>query len=257
MKTLPLTSVATLLIILTSCTNSQSNNQANPEVKNSSPTPSQTTTKQEDKDVEYMTTLGLMKGHLIVAKELLNEGKPEQAEPHLGHPVAELYGDIESQLPERKVPEFKNTLNQLHELVKSSPNNPKIKTNYQEAMAAIDTAIEAIPPTKRQSPQLILPVINGLLQTAAEEYEAAIAKGKIAETIEYQDSRGFVLYADILYQQIAKSLQQQQPDKNQKLAANFQEIKKVYPSVTPPTAPVLTPEQMSQLVQQIRVISHY
>ena len=39
------------------------------------------------KDVDYMAKLGLMKGHLIVAKELLDQQQPKQAEPHIGHPV--------------------------------------------------------------------------------------------------------------------------------------------------------------------------
>ncbi|HEY9844652.1 MAG TPA: hypothetical protein V6D03_00480, partial [Candidatus Caenarcaniphilales bacterium] len=96
-----------------------------------SPTPattpsSETTTAapgstDQAKDVDYMTNLGLMKGHLLVAKELLNQGKPDQAEPHIGHPVEEIYADIEPQLQAHKVEEFKTTLNGLHDLVQSKP----------------------------------------------------------------------------------------------------------------------------------------
>ena len=44
----------------------------------------------EAKDVDYMTKLALMKGHLLVAEELLKEKQPKQAEPHIGHPVEDL-----------------------------------------------------------------------------------------------------------------------------------------------------------------------
>ena len=64
----------------------------------------------EAKDVDYMTKLGLMKGHLLVAQELLDLNQPKQAEPHIGHPVEEIYVDVEEQLNERKVKEFKTTL---------------------------------------------------------------------------------------------------------------------------------------------------
>ena len=42
-----------------------------------------------------MLKLGLIKRHMLVAGELLELKKPNQAEPHLGHPVEEIYIDIE------------------------------------------------------------------------------------------------------------------------------------------------------------------
>jgi hypothetical protein len=62
----------------------------------------------EAKDVDYMTKLALMKGHMMVAQELLDLQKPEQAEPHIGHPVEEIYADVEDQLSERNVKPFKD-----------------------------------------------------------------------------------------------------------------------------------------------------
>ena len=49
------------------------------------------------KDADYMVKLGLMKGHLFVAKELLDLKKPKDAEPHIGHPVEEIYTDVAEQ----------------------------------------------------------------------------------------------------------------------------------------------------------------
>ena len=36
------------------------------------------------KDNNYMTTLGFMKGHLMVGQELLEQKLADQAEPHMG-----------------------------------------------------------------------------------------------------------------------------------------------------------------------------
>lgn len=45
--------------------------------------------------------------------------------------------------------------------------------------------MKAVPTQERQSPALTLQAMDGLLVTAQEEYEAAIANGKITEAIEY------------------------------------------------------------------------
>ncbi|MGK7876990.1 MAG: hypothetical protein AB4426_27980 [Xenococcaceae cyanobacterium] len=239
-----------VLIALTGCNNAKTTSTSSPEGKISPANPTETTA--ESKDVEYMSALALMKGHLIVAKELLDQGKPDQAEPHIGHPVEELYGDVESQLPERKVSDFKSTLNQLHDLVKSAPDAPQVTTEFQASIKAIDGAIEALPEIQRQSPQFVLKVINRLLETAQEEYEAAIIDGKVVELVEYQDSRGFVIYAETLYQNISEQMSQKHPDAHQGLESALTELKKAWPSVNPPQPLAMTPEQVSQLIATIK-----
>jgi uncharacterized protein (DUF849 family) len=169
------------------------------------------------KDIDYMTKLGLMKGHLLVAKELLDLQKPKQAEPHIGHPVEEIYVDVEDQLNERKVKAFKDNLISLQDLVKSQPKNPKIATNFTTSMQAVDTAIQALPEAQRQQPQFVLQVINGLLDSANSEYRAAIANGKVAAVIEYQDSRGFVTYGNELYKGISSQMAKDHPEAQKRL----------------------------------------
>jgi hypothetical protein len=116
-----------------------------------------------------------MKGHLIVAKELMDARKLDEAEPHIGHPVEELYATVEPELKERNVPEFKSVLMQLHGSVKAKSDPSKMNPEYEAAMKAIDRAIAAIPATQLQDPTFVLAAINGVLATAQEEYSAAIA----------------------------------------------------------------------------------
>ncbi len=205
----------------------------------------------EAKDVDYMTKLGLMKGHLLVAKELLDLQQPKQAEPHIGHPVEEIYVDVEDQLNERKVKEFKTTLAGLQDLVKSKPKDAKVGTEFANSMQAVDGAIASLPDTQRQSPQFVLKVINGLLDTANSEYGAAIANGKVAAAIEYQDSRGFVIYANTLYQTIAPSVAKENPEAHNAIETTMAQLSKAWPTATAPAAPVLTPEEVSQLIKTI------
>ncbi|MHC5729357.1 MAG: helix-hairpin-helix domain-containing protein, partial [Nostoc sp.] len=114
----------------------------------------------EAKDVDYMSKLALMKGHLLVAKELLEQNHPKQAEPHIGHPVEEIYVDVEDQLNERKVKEFKTTLVSLQDLVKSSAKDSKVQTSFASSMEAVDSAIAALPADQRSKPGFGLQVIN-------------------------------------------------------------------------------------------------
>ncbi|NLQ06474.1 ComEA family DNA-binding protein [Cylindrospermopsis raciborskii] len=205
----------------------------------------------EAKDIDYMTKLALMKGHLLVAEELLKENQPKQAQPHIGHPVEEIYVDIEEQLNERKVKQFKEDLVKLTELVRFRPQDKKVATNLTVAMSDIDTAITALPNEQRLQPKFILQVIRGLLDAATAEYQAAIAKNKITAPIEYQDSRGFVIYSHELYQSVSPQMATVNPEAQKAIDIALTELLQVWPSAIPPNQIVKTPEQVNSLVKTI------
>jgi DNA uptake protein ComE-like DNA-binding protein len=205
-----------------------------------------------EKDADYMVKLGLMKGHLYVAKELLDLNKPKDAEPHIGHPVEEIYTEVADQLNERKVKEFKTTLIALEDLVKAGAKDmSKVTTNLKESQLSIDTAIAALPEAQRKSPAFVLQVINGLLDTANSEYGAAITDGKIKAAIEYQDSRGFIVYAEQLYQGIAATMAKDNPDAHKIIVKNMQQLKTAWPAAMPPAVPVKTVAEVGKLVKTI------
>lgn len=252
MRSLSLLTALASLIALSACSGTP------PEQTSATPPETPTTSSAGEgesssaaKDVDYMTKLGLMKGHLMVAQELIEQGQPQQAEPHIGHPVEEIYADLQGQLQTRNVQDFKPTLTKAEDLVTSKPNDPQLKTAVEDAIAAVDQAIEAVPTAQRQSPEFALQVMNGVLDTAKEEYEAAIADGKIVEAIEYQDSRGFVLYADSLFQEVSSQLAQTDATAKQEIESSITEVKKAWPSAIPPEKPVMTPEQVSQNIETI------
>ncbi|NEQ38570.1 MAG: hypothetical protein F6K40_20780 [Okeania sp. SIO3I5] len=207
----------------------------------------------DSKDIDYMTNLALMKGHLLVGEELIVAKEAKQAEPHFGHPVEELYIDIENELNARGVNQFKNTLNNLHDLVKAGAKDTnKFNSMYQQTVQEIDGAISNLSNQERQKPEFVLQVINGLLDTAGAEYEAAILDGKIVEVIEYQDSRGFVDYAEILYKNIADKMGSKYSDIDGKIQANMTELKKAWPSALAPEKVAMEPAKVSKLIEQIK-----
>ncbi len=204
-----------------------------------------------DADVDYMTVLGLMKGHLMAAQELIAVENYEEAEPHIGHPVDELYGDIETVLPEKGVEDFKPSLNQLHDLIKSAPDSPEVQTLLDEVSASVDEAIAAIPKEQLNSPEFVLSSMVEMLKNAAAEYEAAIANNQFVEIVEYQDSRGFVFYADELYQTVADQKSQEDPEGHQVIVDTLAELKTAWPTIEPPEAPLKEPSEVYSLVSQI------
>jgi hypothetical protein len=206
----------------------------------------------EAKDIDYMLKLGLMKGHMYVAKELLDLGKPDQAEPHIGHPVEEIYADVEDQLNERGVKEFKTPLMALQELVKAgAKDKAKVDAEFDTSMKAIDGAIAVLPDAQRKSPEFVIQVMNGLLDTANSEYGAAIADGKIKEAIEYQDSRGFVEYSNELYKGISSQIAAKSTDTEKKISTTLKELALNWPTPVPPAAPVKTTQEVSKLIKEI------
>ncbi len=261
---LAIATFALTLITLSGCGGSSSPTNTGDSATNSTPTTESNnapthsgshntqTNATEDKDVEYMISLGLMRGHLMVAKELIDKGNLAQAEPHIGHPVEELYGEIEAELTVRKVPEFKTTLNQLHDSVKAKAAAVKIKPQYDAAIGAIDAAGKGVPDSKSDTPQFVVSVIDGLLDTADGEYQAAIDNGKIVEAIEYQDSRGFILYAESLFQGVSPQLKQKNAEATNAIATNMTDLKKAWPSPLPPEKAVKTPAEVTKLVATIK-----
>jgi Helix-hairpin-helix motif len=206
----------------------------------------------EARDVDYMTKLGLMKGHLMVAKELLDLNQVAQAEPHIGHPVEEIYADVEEQLKERKVPEFKTPLITLLDLVKGgAKDGAKVNTDFTAAMKSIDGAINILPATQRNSSKFALQIINGLLDTANSEYKASIANGKIAQVVEYQDSRGFVIYANQLYKAIEPQLKQDNAAAATTIGTALADLTKVWPTAVAPATPVKTSDEVTKLIKSI------
>ena len=207
-----------------------------------------------DKDADYLVKLGLMKGHLLVAKELLDLKRPAEALPHVGHPIEELYVTVADQFPQRNVTDFKSTLDELKDFVKNKPQDPQVIPKFNAGMAAVDQAIAALPETERKSPPFVAHVTNGLLDSASAEYGGAISGNKIEE-IDYQDSRGFVAYAYMLSQDIAPQLQKDNSKLQQQLKTSFDDLRKVWPTPLPPAKPVATGDQVAAKVKKIAEIT--
>ena len=206
------------------------------------------------KDVDYLVKLGLMKGHLLVAKELLDMKRPAEALPHVGHPIEELYVTVADQFPQRGVADFKNTMDEAKDFIKNKPQDPQVMSKFNAGMAAVDKAISALPETQRRSTKFIPQVIDGLLDSASAEYGGAISGNKIEE-VDYQDSRGFTAYAYMLYQDVQPQLQKDNSKAQAQLKTSLDDLRKTWPTVLPPSKPVYSGDEMAAKVKKVEQIT--
>jgi hypothetical protein len=207
----------------------------------------------EAKDIDFMTKLGLMRGHLLVAKEWLDRKQPALALPHIGHPIEEIYVDLEGQLDERKVKPFKAVLQKLQVQTQFSPNSPELTTTYAEALQGIDTAMAALPASQRRDPRFVLSVISEMLDAAGTEYGAAVSNGKVSAHIEYEDSRGFVLFAKQLFTEVAPTLAKSDASRAKEISESFTKLQTAWPAIDAPAVPVMTVDQVRTAIKSVEL----
>ncbi|MGK7949093.1 MAG: hypothetical protein AB4368_09880 [Xenococcaceae cyanobacterium] len=142
---------------------------------------------------------------------------------------------------------------EMQDLFKSAPESPETQQAISDSLVAIDNAVAALPEEQSQSPEFVMEVIVELLKNAAAEYEAAIANARFVEVEEYQDSRGFVMYSEELYQNISEQKSQQDPEDHLIILQSLDELKSAWPSVNPPETPVKSISEVYSLVSQIQL----
>ena len=149
-------------------------------------------------DIEYLTNLNLIKGHLWVGVELYKANHIENGQHHMKHPESELYGDIIPTFEAKGTDGFSTELEKLALSVENEEPLNVIKDNYQNLFDAIDKNAQFVSEESKTVDQTII-LVQSLLETAAEEYAIGIVDGDVKNKYEYQDALGFTMIAkDIL-----------------------------------------------------------
>jgi hypothetical protein len=202
-----------------------------------------------ESELDLLVVLEQMRGHLLIAEELLASNDPSGAEPHVGHPIDELYGAVDAPLQQRQIPGFKSQLEDLRQQVRLNAQPALVQAKLTAARQGIQQAELALAPLRLSSPQAIS-VARSLALVAASEYTAAEAGGQIVETIEYQDARGFLLAAAAVIQGALA-----QPDAERSTLSRaqntLQAMLRAVPSATPPQRIGVTPLQLQSLADQL------
>lgn len=202
-------------------------------------------------DFQFALTLALIRGHLLVGDELVKAGQWDAAMPHFLHPTEELYGGIKDKVADYNTPAFDSALLKLADAVKQK-NSADYATALQpvmEAVAAGDTGLKA---KEKDWPSFVVATAIMALKAAANEYEGAIVKGRIAKPVEYQDSRGFVWQAERMIDSVAGELGRKDAVALKTVQSRLAQLKKIWPAPVPPKTPVKSAAAVAADVAEIQ-----
>lgn len=175
----------------------------------------------------------MIRGHLLVGGELIEAGRWADALPHFLHPEEEIYGSIRDGLKTFNVAPFQVALKALSQTVKAKNKEAyaRARATLEERLSAAETAVKA---KEADGTYFVLETALEVLQQAADEYAEAVEKGRIANVVEYQDARGFVMEVDRLVASVMPAASAKDADAAKALQASLNDLKATFPSVTPP-----------------------
>jgi hypothetical protein len=202
-------------------------------------------------DFQFALTLALIRGHLLVGDELVRAGKWDAALPHFLHPTEELYGGIKDKVADYQTSAFDTALLKLADVVKEK-NSTAYTTALKTVTAALDTGDTGVKAKQADWPSFVVATAIMALKAAISEYEEAIVNGQIAKPVEYQDSRGFVWQADRMIDSVGQDLARKDPAALKSVRAGLAQLKKAWPTATPPRTPVQSVAAVTDEVANIQ-----
>lgn len=146
-------------------------------------------------DADFGLRLALLEGHMKVGSELLRAGQKDNALPHFGHPVRELYGDLRPVIAARGAAQFEGDLVRAESLAALNGDSAEFRAAYDSAMTKVAAARATIPAGVWNSDAYALHLAADIATTASQEYRNALVGGRIGSLVEYHDARGFMFYA--------------------------------------------------------------
>jgi hypothetical protein len=184
-------------------------------------------------DVTFARFIALIRGHLLAGDELVMQRQWDTATPHFSFPREEIYGIIREDLRSYKTPPFDDALKALVRTVKehSARRYPKARAKVEGALAAADAGIKARQP---DWPRFVVTVAIAVLKTASDEYDDAVANGRIVHAIGYQTARGFILQAERMVESVAGELAADNAGALSDMRAEFAQLKQPFIVVNAP-----------------------
>lgn len=117
--------------------------------------------------VDFLFRLGMLQGHLMVGRELIEAGQTRLALPHFGHPVRELYDDIAPWLTANRIAPFEDRLVRLEAAVAAAPAAPATLALADEVLATMQAARRSTPAALRDSIPEMIKICSDTIDAAA------------------------------------------------------------------------------------------
>jgi len=202
-------------------------------------------------NLDLFEKLGLMEGHLLIGKALLDAHMQDAALPHFGHPVRELYDYLKPIFAERKYPEFEADLKDLERRAKDEPNAPATTTAFDAMLVKIDGLRNTIPQSLMTSQDFLTTGIALMVDAAAGDLGESLDKGKIVNTLEYHDAMGFARYADGAVKKYGAVLGGRSPAIAKETAFTLT----AFPALEPPARPTRSVANVRSAADRVKALA--
>jgi len=183
------------------------------------------------KDDQYLTHIGLVKGHLFVGVELYKKEYFENAKRHMKHPKSELYAGL---IPTFEAKNTNGFASELEILALSVENNEAlgiVSMNYKNLLDVINQNEKYVDSKSNTFENKVL-LVKSLLEIAAEEYAIGIIDGNIENKFEYQDALGFTTVAKNILKD-SDELSPSEEVKRNKIIEIIESLSSLWPSLVP------------------------
>ena len=200
-------------------------------------------------DVEFARNIAIIRADLSMADALVKERDWVDARPHVNFPREEIYGAIRGDLQTYKTPQFDGALRDLAHAV--AARNIKLyeraAKKVQAALVAADFGLQA---RQKDWTRFTLQVAAVTLGDAADEYDDAVANGRIVRAVGYQSARGIVLETERMIDSVARDIAARSPEAVSSIRGNLMRLKDVFASVAAPKEPRADVATVRALVAQ-------
>ncbi len=201
-------------------------------------------------DLTFARFIATIRAHLLTGDELAGQGNWELARRHYSFPTEEIYGIIRDEVRTYRTPPFDGVLKALVRAAtaKNAKQFPKARQKVEDAVAAADTALKAHQP---DWPRFTIAVAMEVLKAAPDEYDDAVAKGRVVHPIGYQTARGFILQADRMVESVAAELPPGDAAALADIRAGLTELKQAFVPLNAPKQPVIDSAAVAAIVAKI------
>ena len=198
-------------------------------------------------DVAFARQIAFIRADLLIANALVNERDWVDAARHADFPREEVYGVIRADLRTYKTPQFDTGLRALSHAIRarSIKQYRRALDKVEAALAKADAALKARQP---DWPQFVLQVAAATLPRAGEEYDDAVADGRIVHPVGYQTARGVVFQVAQMIDIVAEPLAARDAEALQDLRGTLVQLKSAFAPLAAPKQAPMEPATVESLI---------
>jgi hypothetical protein len=197
-------------------------------------------------EVGYLSRVKMMKGHLQASLKNAADGKPEDSQTHVHHPMEEIWPQLEPDLEKAGITDVKPALLAAEAAMKTG--DPVLGRKAVEDAFRVLTQAERIAFKDMSAQELVPDVVAVLLRSAVIEYHEAFTDEKLSNLVEYHDGAFFVREAKNMLDTLAIDHQAKNPEAYAKMNKALEELFAAWPETVPPDTQVLPVVKMQTLV---------